>query len=44
MDDCISGSLMMIDVMINILLKGEGETYRECLAQIKETVINKTKR
>ena len=43
-DECISGSLMMIDVMINILLKGEGETYRECLAQIKETVTSKTKR
>ena len=43
-DECISGSLMMIDVMINILLKGEGESYRECLAQIKETVTNKTKR
>ena len=43
-DECISGSLMMIDVMINILLKGEGESYRECLAQIKETVTSKTKR
>ena len=43
-DECISGSLMMIDVMINILLKGEGDTYRECLAQIKETVRSKTKR
>ena len=43
-DECISGSLMMIDVMINILLKGEGESYRECLAQIKATVTSKTKR
>ena len=43
-DECISSSLVMIDVMINILLKGEGETYRECLAQIKETVTSKTKR
>ena len=43
-DECISGSLMMIDVMINILLKGEGESYRECLAQIKKTVTSKTKR
>lgn len=43
-DECISSSLVMIDVMINILLKGEGESYRECLAQIKETVTSKTKR
>ena len=43
-DECISSSLVMIDVMINILLKGEGETYRECLAQIKEMVTSKTKR
>ena len=43
-DECISSSLVMIDVMINILLKGEGETYRECLAQIKKTVTSKTKR
>ena len=43
-DECISSSLVMIDVMINILLKGEGESYRECLAQIKEMVTSKTKR
>ena len=42
MDECFSSSLMMIDVMINILLKGEGNAYSECLAQIKEAVINKT--
>lgn len=41
MDECCSGSLMMIDVMINILLKGEGNVYSECLSQIKEAVINK---
>ena len=42
MDECFSSSLMMIDVMINILLKGESNAYSECLAQIKEAVINKT--
>ena len=41
MDECFSSSLMMIDVMINILLKGEGNVYSECLSQIKEAVINK---
>ena len=41
MDECFSSSLMMIDVMINILLKGESNAYSECLAQIKEAVINK---
>ena len=41
MDECCSGSLMMIDVMINILLKGEGNVYSECLSQIKEAEINK---
>lgn len=41
MDECFSSSLMMIDVMINILLKGEGDTYRKSLAQIKDAMINK---
>ena len=41
-DECISSSLIMIDMMINILLKGKGDTYREYFAQIKEAVINKT--
>ena len=41
-DECISSSLIMIDMMINILLKGEGDSYREYFAQIKEAVINKT--
>ena len=42
MEDCISGSLAMIDVMVRILLKGEGERYRECYAQIVETVAQRT--
>lgn len=42
MDECFSSTLMMIDVMINILLKGKENTYRECLAQIREAVINTT--
>ena len=41
MNECFSSSLMMIDIMINILLKGEGDTYRESLAQIKDAMINK---
>ncbi len=42
MDECYSGTLMMIDVMISILLKGEADAYRKCFSQIKEAVINKT--
>lgn len=41
MEDCISCSLAMIDVMVRILLKGEGDTYRRCYMQIKDAVTKK---
>ena len=41
MEECFSCALAMIDAMVSILLKGEGDTYRKCYMQIKDAVTGK---
>jgi len=41
MEECVSCALAMIDAMVSILLKGEGDTYRKCYMQIKDAVTGK---
>jgi len=40
-EECFSSAMMMMNVIMDILLNGRGDVYRECYAQIKEAITRK---